>query len=318
MMRKNIVWILIFFTNFTFGQNKKFNNHIETSDIKNFWNAYDDIKKLNDSTEKINHFQNVYINKGTVGLRDFIKAKDFTAESWIQSFRFKPKFWESIRRKTENLEKDFQNIEKICQRFGTLYKDFKPPRIYFTIGNLKSGGVVINGNLIIGTELAASDASVDFSELPKAYQDRMKINSGITFLTIHELVHTQQKLDDSKKINLLGLCLKEGSADFITELLMKKNIEAPYIEFGLKNQCLLWSEFEKEMHGYNFQKWLFNTATVKNRAADLGYFMGYIITKNYYEKSKNKKLAVEEILNLDFSDEVMAEIFLKKSGYICK
>ncbi|PZU12126.1 MAG: hypothetical protein DI622_15495 [Chryseobacterium sp.] len=85
-MRKNIVWILIFFTNFTFGQNKKFNNHIETSDIKNFWNAYDDIKKLNDSTEKINHFQNVYINKGTVGLWDFIKAKDFTAESWIQSF----------------------------------------------------------------------------------------------------------------------------------------------------------------------------------------------------------------------------------------
>lgn len=177
---------------------------------------------------------------------------------------------------------------------------------------------MINENLIIGTELATSDASIDFSELPKAYQDRMKINSGITFLTIHELVHTQQKLDDSKKINLLGLCLKEGSADFITELLMKKNIEAPYIEFGLKNQCLLWSEFEKEMHGYNFQKWLFNTATVKNKAADLGYFMGYIITKNYYEKSKNKKLAVEEILNLDFSDEVMAEIFLKKSGYICK
>lgn len=318
MMRKNIVWILIFFSNFTFGQNKKITNHIETSDIKNSWSAYDYIKKLNDSTEEVNQFQKIYINKGIVGLQDFIKAKDFTAESWVTSFQLKPKFWESIRGKTENLEKDFQNIEKIYQRFSVLYKGFKPPKVYFTIGNLKSGGVVINGNLIIGSELAASDATVDFSELPKTYQDRMKINSGITFLTIHELVHTQQKLDDSKKVNLLGLCLKEGSADFITELLMKKNVETPYMEFGLKNQCALWNEFEKEMYGYNFQKWLFNTATVEDRPADLGYFIGYIITKSYYKKSENKKLAVSEILNLDFSDEVMIKTFLEKSGYICK
>jgi len=317
-MRKNIVWILIFFSNFTFGQNKKNTNHIEISDIKNFWSAYDSIKKLNDSTEKVIQFQNIYINNGTVGLRDFIKAKGFTAESWVTSFQSNPKFWESIRGKTKNIEKDFQDISKIYQRFGMLYKNFKPPKVYFTIGNLKSGGVVINGNLIIGSELAASDASVDFSELPKTYQDRMKINSGITFLTIHELVHTQQKLDDSKKVNLLGLCIKEGAADFITELLMKKNVEVPYIEFGLKNQCSLWDEFGKEMYGYNFQKWLFNTANAKDRPADLGYFMGYIITKNYYGKSKNKKLAVDEILNLDFSDEIMVGLFLKKSGYICK
>lgn len=108
------------------------------------------------------------------------------------------------------------------------------------------------GNLIIGSELASSDKTVDFSELPKNYQDRMKINSGILFLTTHELVHTQQNLDDSKNINLFGLCLKEGSADFIAELILKRKVEAPYINYGLKNQCVLWNQFQKEMYEYKY------------------------------------------------------------------
>jgi hypothetical protein len=50
------------------------------------------------------------------------------------------------------------------------------------------------------------------------------MNSGVIFLTAHELVHTQQNLK-STATNLLGLCLKEGSADFIAELLIGKKLK---------------------------------------------------------------------------------------------
>lgn len=298
----------------TIAQKKDFTIYIETSDIRNFWTAYDEVEKIRNQEEKISTFKKLYVDKATPGLKDFIQSRNFTSEQWIESFESKPKFWKSIRSKTKNIQKDFKNIESLYQNFSRLYAGFSPPKIYFTMGNLKGGGTVINGNLIIGSELAASDKTVDYSELSKNYQDRMKINSGIIFLTAHELVHTQQNLKGIKT-NLLGLCLKEGSADFIAELLTGKKVEAPYIDYGIQHQDSLWNNFQKQMNGDDFQNWLSNTATIKDRPADLGYFMGYIITKRFYEKSKDQKSAVNTIMNLDFSNTEATEQFLEQSGY---
>lgn len=316
-MNTRFLIILIFFSNFAFSQTNNFKKHIETSDIKRFWTAFDAVKNSN-NINKVQIFEKIYIKNASNGLQDFIKLRDFTSEKWIKSFAEYPKFWNSIRPKTENIQNDFNKVEKIYKKFQKIYPEFNPPKIYFTIGILKGGGTVINGNLIIGSELASSDKFVDYSELPKNYQDRMKINSGIMFLTTHELVHTQQNLNNSNKSNLLGNCLKEGSADFIAELILNKKVEAPYIDFGMKNQCRIWEEFKKEMYGHDFQNWLSNTATIKDRPADLGYFIGYIITKNYYKNSLNKKQAIKEILTLDFADEKATENFLKKSKYACE
>ena len=315
LMKHLFCFLLIcLFSASAIAQKPNFTVYIETSDIGNFWTAYDEVQKISNTEQKISTFQKLYVYKATPGLKDFVQSRNFTSEQWIESFESKPKFWKSIRNKTEEIQKDFKNIETLYQNFSQLYTDFSPPKIYFTMGNLKGGGTVINGNLIIGSELAASDKTVDYSELSKNYQDRMKINSGIIFLTAHELVHTQQNLRGTKT-NLLGLCLKEGSADFIAELLTGKKVEAPYIDYGMKHQDFLWNDFQKEMKGDNFQNWLSNTAVIKDRPADLGYFMGYIITKRFYERSGNKKLAINTIINLDFSNTTETEQFLDKSGY---
>ncbi|WP_336965129.1 DUF2268 domain-containing putative Zn-dependent protease [Chryseobacterium contaminans] len=309
----SFLFMSLFFIS-TVAQKRDFTVYIETYDIRNFWAAYDEVQKINNEEQKISTFQKLYVEKATPGLRDFIQSRSFTSGQWIESFELKPKFWNSIRIKTENIQKDFKNIEDLYHKFSQLYEGFSPPKIYFTMGNLKGGGTVINGNLIIGSELAASDKTVDYSELSKNYQDRMKINSGVIFLTAHELVHTQQNLKGTTT-NLLGLCLKEGSADFIAELLTGKKVEAPYIEYGMQHQNSLWNDFQKEMNGEDFQNWLSNTATIKDRPADLGYFIGYIITKRFYERSKDKKSAVKTIMNLDFSNTAETESFLDKSGY---
>ncbi len=317
-MNKTFFLISLLFSVFVFGQSNNFKQYIITSDIENFWLAFDSAEKTNNKISKKQIFQNLYVDKATKGLKDFIDSREFTSEKWIKSFSDYPKFWNSIRAKTLNIEQDFRKVEKINKRFQKIYPEFKPTKIYYTIGNLKGGGTVINGNLIIGSELASSDKSVDFSELPKNYQERMKVNSGILFLTAHELVHTQQNLNNSGKANLLGMCLKEGSADFIAELLLKKKVEAPYIDYGIKNQCKIWNEYKQEMLSFEYDNWLSNTATIKDRPADLGYFVGYIITKNYYKNSSNKSKAIKEILALDFTDKNETENFLTKSKYTCE
>lgn len=317
-MNRRFLIFLIFFSNFAIAQTKNFKNYIETSDITRFWTAFDAAKTENDFKNKIHIFEEIYVYKASKGLQDFIKSRDFTTEKWIKSFTDYPNFWNSIRTKTENIQTDFKKVEKIYKKFKRIYPEFKPPKIYYTIGILKGGGTVINGNLIIGSELASSDKFVDYSELPLNYQERMKINSGIIFLTTHELVHTQQNLNNFAKSNLLGNCLKEGSADFLAELLLNKKVEAPYIDFGMKNQCEIWEEFKKEMYGHNFENWLSNTATIKDKPADLGYFIGYIIAKNYYNKALNKKQAIKEILTLDYADENATKNFLTKAKYQCE
>ncbi len=317
-MNRSFLIFLIFVSNFAFSQSADFKNYIETSDIDRFWTAFDAVKNLKETNHKSEVFKKMYVDNASEGLKDFIKARELTPGEWIKSFGKYPNFWTSIRPKTENIHKDFKKVAKMYKKFKRVYPAFNPPKIYFTIGNLKGGGTVINNNLIIGSELASSDKFVDYSELPQNYQDRMKINSGIIFLTTHELVHTQQNLSNTEKSNLLGSCLKEGSADFVAELILNKKVEAPYIDCGIKNQCEIWRDFKKEMYSYDFRNWLSNTATIKEKPADLGYFIGYIITKNYYKNALNKKQAINDILTLDFADKKATENFLKKSNYECE
>jgi hypothetical protein len=47
----------------------------------------------------------------------------------------------------------------------------------------------------------------------------------------------------------------------------------------------------------------------------LGYYIGYEICKSYYAKSKDKKKAIAEIINLDYSDENAVLAFVEKSGF---
>ncbi len=87
--------------------------------------------------------------------------------------------------------------------------------------------------------------------------------------------------------DLLTACLQEGSADFITELLLEKHIESPFITYGLAHERGLWEKFKKEMHRTENKDWLYNGSNVA--VADLGLFMRYTICRSYYNNSPDKK-----------------------------
>ena len=48
------------------------------------------------------------------------------------------------------------------------------------------------------------------------------------------------------------------------------------------------------MFSQNFGNWFYNSDGSKN--PDLGYFVGYVISKKYYENSKDKKKAIKDII----------------------
>jgi hypothetical protein len=315
-MKKQLLYIslLIFFsTAFIPSRNE---TKIFTSDINNFWQAYDSVLKVSDTVLQKQIMQEIYLDKATPGLKNFMVLRQHSSSRHLKNILRFPKFWTSVRPKTLDIENHRQDIEKMMVDFGNMYPGFKQPDIYFTIGCLNSGGTTSSDRVLIGAEIASSDKTVDASELSPWLQSVFSAQQDIVYLVTHETVHTQQKNYGGN--NLLASCLREGSADFIASLLMGRPLTSPYITYGLANEKMLWERFSSEMGGSNTKNWLYNGGEAKNEPADLGYFMGYAISKSYYENAPDRKKAFIDIVKLGFNNKADIDEFMVKSMYADK
>lgn len=295
------------------GQTSK----VFVSDISNYWLAFDSVKATSNKTDQLGFIQSLYLDKATPGLKEFIALRPQTAQQHLNNMITKPKFWNSVRPLTLRVEQQVAQIDQMMNRFAANYKQFDRPSIYFLIGILNTGGTTNSTNILIGSEIACADRTVDASELGSWLQKVFQTNQDIIYLTTHEAVHTQQESGDDVEPNLLGFSLKEGSCDFIAEILMESKIPMPYMQYGIANEKDLWPLFEKEMLGDKMDNWLHNGDKAPAGQADLGYFMGYSICKAYYQNARNKSKAFKRIIELKF-DKKHALRFLKHSGYAAK
>jgi hypothetical protein len=290
-----------------------------TSDIDHFWTAYDSVQTTSDSLRQVYFIQTLYVDKGTPGLKAFMEARDYSAPAWVGLLRHYPKFWQSIRPNTLSVKSRAGEIEASIKKFKQLYPPLSDAKMYFTVGGLHSGGTTKDSMILIGTEIATGGPETDVSEFPTKWLAQVfqhqKIDN-IVPLNIHEYVHTQQH--SHGRADLLGASLEEGSADFITELVMGKPMSNNYIAYGREHETELKKEFVAEMFSTaTLFHWLYNGGNAREMA-DLGYFMGYAICGAYYGRAKNKEEAIRDIIELDYSDTAATGHFLKKSGYIAE
>ena len=293
------------------------NQKVFTQDIDNFWIAYDSIRSSRDSLQQIQFINSLYIDKGTEGLKAFMALRDYTAEKWVSLINRSPKFWNSIRPNTLTVKEKAAMIESSIRKFKELYPQLGDAKIYFTVGGLNSGGTTMRNLILIGSEIATGTASTDLSDLPEGMSKwlggvfKEQSLDNITSLNIHEYVHTQQRGDPG---TLLGQSIKEGSCDFITELVIGKALQNNYIQYGRLHEKELAEKFKYDMFTTHYNNWLYNGSTAKT-VADLGYFMGYAICKSYYNNARNKKKATREIIELNYADTTAVENFLARSKF---
>jgi hypothetical protein len=302
-----------------FAQPAQSDQRVFTSDIDRFWIAYDSAQTTTDSVQQLHYIQTLYVDKGTPGLKAFMELRDYSAPGWVGLLRQDPKFWRSIRPNTLTVKSSAAAIEASIRRFKQLYPPLTNAKMYFTVGGLHSGGTTKDSMILVGSEIATGGPQTDVSEpdakwLAKIFQNQHPGN--IVPLNIHEYVHTQQRGNEPNL--LLGKCLQEGSADFITELVMDKPMRTDYIIYGLAHEPELDKEFVGDMFsGATLFHWLYNGQDAKDMG-DLGYFMGYAICGAYYRQAGDKQQAIRDIIELDYADTVATEKFLKRSGYIAE
>ena len=287
-------------------------------DIDHFWQAYDELKKAKSRGDSINTIQTLYLDRATDGLRDFINASQFTAEKFVNALGRFPKFYASVRANTMKVKQAEPDVQETINNFKKLYANFTSAKVCFAIGLVNTGGTVSSKFVLIGTEVTTSTRDIDLSEFgnsafSKALAGDTNIIQKVKDVVAHESVHIQQttKLDpESISCPLLYSCMSEGFCDFIGELTSGGQINKRLLEYGDTHENELWKQFKSQLCG-NFQgEWLYNYSTVKDKPADLGYYIGYKIAQAYYNKAADKRQAIIDIIELKNPLK-----FLEKSGY---
>lgn len=275
--------------------------NILTADIDHFWEAFDCLKSCKSHYDSVTCIQNLYFDRGTVGLQDFIASRNWNADDFVQVLKDSADFYLSVRKKTSAVKQAEPLIQEVYDEMKQLYAGFKPFKVCFAIGKMRTGGTVSQRFVLIGTELTTTG-------------DIAKIPQRIKGIVTHECVHTQQpEQPDSNAIvcNQLYFCLREGAANFIGELISGTTNYGETNTYGEAHEGQLWAEFKSTLCHHNAENWLYNGDTAKNRPADLGYYIGYKICQAYYSNAPDKQQAVVDIID-NINDPLS---FLQKSGY---
>lgn len=279
-----------------------------SSDIDNFWKAYDKIISTTDSASQYKFLQELYLNKASLGLKGIIEVRNYSEKEFIDWITKYPKFWASIKPNTLKVKSLYPSIYADIQKLKKVYPELKPSPIYFTMGAFRSGGTIQGQKVLIGSELSLADKSTYVEELPAWRQPFYKIQnplSEIALLCTHEYVHTQQK--DIVE-NLLLMCLYEGVAEFISCHATGKKSAAPAIEFGKANRDKVVEKFVSDLFLMsNDFNWVYGENRNELKVRDLGYYIGYEICERYYTLAKDKSKAIKELIELDFTNEKAVE-----------
>ncbi|GCC51138.1 hypothetical protein SanaruYs_13580 [Chryseotalea sanaruensis] len=298
MIRTSIVISFLLVVHQLYGQQLFSTNPdsavLHTEDITLFWNLFDKNPSLNAGI-----LESEYLQKGSEGLKAFIPNRIESGKHLNKIIKHNREYYKSIHESSLSIISKKELILTHFKKFQQLYPGAVFPDVYFVIGAKNSGGTAFKNGLIVGAEV--------FGEIENKIAPRVDIDL-IDDVVIHELVHFQQNYVLNR--SLLAQSIREGSADFLCELVTGTHSNQIIYEYGNAHEAELWKEFKERMFENSWSGWLYYQRD-KSRPNDLGYWMGYKITKAYYDKAENKSKAIVDILTIqDFKK------FLEDSAYV--
>lgn len=241
------------------------------------------------------------------GLRNYSSKFDVGPAEVCRAVRRHPARYDSIRGRLPQLDSIGGRVRDAFSRFQQLYPAARFPGVYFVVGNGISGGTTTNGRepiILIGTELIGSI-------------------EGLPRTITHELMHIQQDYPlwgamtggpSFLRGSVLRHSIKEGAASFLADLVVgPPPTPSRTRQWADEHEGAMWTAFQRDMLGKDYRRWLYNgwyRDSLGGWPTDLGYEVGYRITRAYYDRAPDKSAAIAEILHIrDFA------AFVAASGY---
>jgi hypothetical protein len=282
---------------------------IVTEDIPRFWNAWDRMQTASTRRDSLRALFEEYYLPASPGLVGFIRLRISSVYDLLDAIQRMPRYYASIRPSTMRVTEFDAPVRRAFHALDSLYPDAVFPDTYVLIGRLSSGGTLTDSALLIGAEMYGMTPATPTDELNDWLRTVLKSVDAIPHIVAHELIHYQQKYPRQQRPTLLSQAIREGSADFLAELISGRHINGHVHAWADPRAAELWAEFRERMHGTDMAGWLYGGSDAGDRPADLGYWMGYRIAAAYYAGAVDKRQAIHDILNItDFAG------FLERSG----
>lgn len=224
-------------------------------------------------------------------MRDFIRLRIGSAAQLAATVDRFPKYYAGIRKATQSIANQKKLIDLYLSRFRGLYPNAVFPPVYFLIGKLSSGGTVGDSGLLIETEVFSLRPDVDSSEIQEqnpAFFNAMGDGIKLARIVTHELDHAQVRLRTQPRTpQLLTVTLLEGAADSIANLVSGRAAVESRADFAEANRESLLDRFAKDLlsNPNNTDVWLYNYSTAKAEPADLVYWIGEEICRDYLARA---------------------------------
>ncbi len=284
---------------------------IVTTDLERFREAF----TVFSQTGNPDVLQERYLDGGSVGLEGFMDHRIVGAEELGRTIRDQMDYYQSIQEPLMYLTGQEEQIRSVFIELQALYPEAVFPDVYFVVGRMNAGGTTSRHGLIIGAEMYGLTDAYPRDSLSAWHRAVLRPPSAVPTIVAHELIHFQQPFSLRSKLSpsLLYQALREGSADFVGELIAGDHINAAAHAYANPREEELWQEFRSVMWENDLSDWIANGGRSGDRPADLGYWMGYKIVEWYYLNAADKQQALSDIITM-----TDARAFLEMSGYADK
>lgn len=278
------------------------NFELRTEAMEAFWPYFE--RALADTSTARKHLEE-YILSGPREVRDFYVVRYGSVDNMYgQMINGAPRYYEYLRRQfnRDSLNSLKSTILASMQRFREIYSEAVFPKVYIVPGILNSGGTATEMGMFLGGDMYGRSPGMPTEELNEWQQGAIMELTDLPRLTIHELMHFQQHYGDTLNgETLLSAVIHEGVCDFMVELCTGEPLANENLAFlsDPENEAWILGELGRELMGEDTSKWLYNGGSIEDRPHDLGYTVGYLISKSYYQQSPDKEQAVYELLNTD-------------------
>jgi hypothetical protein len=155
---------------------------------------------------------------------------------------------------------------------------------------------------------------VDSSELQEripAFYEAMGTSLKLTHIVTHGLVHAQILRRSRPRIpNLLLITVLEGAADLVANLVSGRTAVESRVDYAQANREALLQRYAKDLAETpdRTEEWLSNYSRVREEPADLGYWIGEEICRDYLAMASDKQAAVRNIIPLVDPEAIVVKI----------
>ena len=271
---------------------------IRFDDVTRFYAVYDSAQ----GKPTAQQLQQAYLAQASPGLVEFAKLRRITSERIAAAITERPAVFAEARQCAATLPAVKARVAIALARLSELYPQASFPPVTIAIGRGKPVGVGNASGVMIGLE---AFCAVDVF--------KPDIEGSFVHLIAHEYAHVLQPAAQVEDPNdpVLKAALIEGGAEFIAELI-SGSVSSRHLQAATKGrekelETAFLGDLDKKALG---SRWLYNGWGTPEWPGDLGYWVGYRITKAHYLRSKDKKTAVREIIELNDP-----KTFLAKSGW---